>query len=128
MKEILAIVRIDRINETKRALAAAGFPSVTARKVVGRGKGRVDYLIQNGEGAGFEEADATSERGAKLMPKRLLTLVVPDARKDLAVSTLLAANQTGKPGDGRIFVLPVLDALRVRSGEEGDAAVDEQNG
>lgn len=128
MKEICAIIRMNRINETKRALSAAGFPSVTARKVVGRGRGDVDYLIQNGEGTPYEESAASSERGAKLMPKRMLTLVVPDARKDAAVETILAANRTGRPGDGRIFVMPILDAVRVRSGEQGDEAVNEQAG
>ena len=128
MKEICAIIRMNRINETKRALSAAGFPSITARKVVGRGRGRVDYLIQNGEGAAYEESVASSERGAKLMPKRMLTVVVPDARTDAAVEAILSANRTGRPGDGRIFVMPVLDAIRVRSGEYGDAAVDEQAG
>ena len=60
------------------------------------------------------------------MPKRLLTIVFPDARKDKAVEALIRANQTGKPGDGRIFVMPVLDAVRVRTGEDGDTAINEQ--
>ena len=127
MKEICAIIRIDKINETKRALADAGFPSVTAKKCIGRGKGNVEYLIRSGNAADdLEESSNPAEIGPKLMPKRLLTIVVPDSRKDKAVEALIRPNQTGKPGDGRIFVMPVLDAIRVRTGEEGDSAINEQ--
>jgi nitrogen regulatory protein PII 2 len=126
MKEICAVIRMNRINETKRALADAGIPSITARKVLGRGTGQVEYLIQPAAAAEFEEAKSSSERGAKLIPKRLLTIVVPDALKDKVVQAIIRINQTGKSGDGKIFVMPVLDAYRVRTGEQGDAAVDEQ--
>ncbi len=126
MKEICAIIRINRINETKRALADAGFPSITARKALGRGKGGVEYLIQADVAEAFKEAHSASERGPKLMPKRMITVVVPDDRKDRAVEVIVRANQTGKPGDGKIFIMPVLDALRVRTGEQGDLAIDEQ--
>jgi nitrogen regulatory protein PII 2 len=126
MKEICAVIRMNRINETKRALADAGLPSVTARKVLGRGTGQVEYFIQPDATAEFEETQSSSERGAKLIPKRLLTIVVPDALKDKVVQAIIRINQTGKSGDGKIFVMPVLDAYRVRTGEQGDAAVDEQ--
>lgn len=126
MKEICAVIRMNRINETKRALAEAGIPSVTARKVLGRGAGQVEYLIQSDAAMEFEEAQNTSERGAKLIPKRLLTIVVPDAAKDKVVQTVIRVNQTGRSGDGKIFVMPVLDACRVHTGEQGDTAIDEQ--
>ena len=51
---------------------------------------------------------------------------MPDALKDKVVQAIIRINQTGKSGDGKIFVMPVLDAYRVRTGEQGDAAVDEQ--
>lgn len=127
MKEICFIIRIDRINQTKQALADAGFPSVSARKVQGRGKGKVEYLIQSEARDEFEEAH-NAEKGPKLFPKRMLTMVVPDDRKEKAVQTIISVNQTGKAGDGRIFVMPILDAIRIRTGESGDIAVDEQNG
>lgn len=126
MKEICAIIRINRINETKQALAAAGFAAITARKALGRGKGGVEYLIQAPGTSQLKAAEASSEKGSKLVPKRLLTLIVPDGRKDAAVQAIMQANQTGKPGDGRIFVMPVLDAYRVRTEEQGDVAIDEQ--
>jgi nitrogen regulatory protein PII 2 len=74
----------------------------------------------------LEESSNAAEKGPKFMPKRMLTIVVPDSRKDKAVEALIRSNQTGKPGDGRIFVMPVLDAVRIRTGEEGDTAIDEQ--
>jgi len=126
MKEIWAVIRIDKVNQTKRALAAAGFPSLTARKCAGRGKGNVEYLIRPSDGAEeYEEASHPAEKGPRLMPKRMMMVVVPDALKDKAVDAIIHANQTGSPGDGKIFVMPALDAIRIRTGETGDAAIDE---
>lgn len=128
MKEICAIIRMSKINETKRALSEAGFPSVTARKVVGRGKGQVNYMIQEENKSDFQEMDTASEIGPKLLPKRMITLVVPDQVKEKAVAVILKANQSNTPGDGKIFVMPVMNAYRIRTGEEGDVAIDEQTG
>jgi nitrogen regulatory protein PII 2 len=61
----------------------------------------------------------------RLIPKRTLLMVVPDKAVDKAVKTIIATNQTGKSGDGRIFVVPCGDAVRVRTGESGDAVLDE---
>lgn len=119
---------MNRINETKRALADAGFPSITVRKVVGRGKGLVNYLIQAEKEGAPEEMDNVSEIGPKLLPKRMITVVVPDALKERTMEVILKANQTQKPGDGKIFVMPVTNAIRIRTGEEGDPAIDEQTG
>ena len=119
---------MNRINETKRALADAGFPSITVRKVVGRGKGLVNYLIQAEKEGTPEEMDNVSEIGPKLLPKRMITVVVPDALKERAMEVIIKANQTQKPGDGKIFVMPVTNAIRIRTGEEGDPAIDEQTG
>ena len=89
MKEICAIIRMNRINETKRALADAGFPSITVRKVVGRGKGLVNYLIQADKEGAPEEMDNVSEIGPKLLPKRMITVVVPDALKERAMEVII---------------------------------------
>ncbi len=123
MKEILAIIRMNKINETKRALADAGVSSLTARKVIGRGKGKVDYLLLQGAQQGYDEAINQLGPGPKLIPKRMLTIVVPNDKVDLVVRTIIRVNKTGSPGDGKIFVGPVADAIRVRTGETGDAAV-----
>ena len=126
MKEVLAIIRMNKMNETKRALADAGISSLTARKVVGRGKGKVDYLLLQGAEEGFDEAIQQLGPGPKLIPKRMINIVVPDDKVELAVKTVIKVNRTGSPGDGKIFVEPILDAVRVRTGEVGDEAIVEQ--
>jgi len=125
MKEILAIVRMNKMNETKRALADAGVASMTARKVIGRGKGKVDYMLLKGAQEGYEEAINQLSPGPKFIPKRMITIVVPDKKVKTVVDTVIKVNQTGSPGDGKIFVMPVLDAVRVRTGEHSDEALDE---
>jgi nitrogen regulatory protein PII 2 len=60
-----------------------------------------------------------------MIPKRAILIVVPDELVDKTVKTLIRVNQTGKSGDGKIFVTPCLDAVRVRTGESGDAVLDE---
>ncbi len=125
MKEITAIIRMNKMNETKRALADAGISSLTARKVMGRGKGKVDYLLLKGAEAGYDEAINQLGPGPKMIPKRMLTLVVPDDRVKLVVETLIEVNKTGNPGDGKIFVQPILDAIRVRTGENDNKAIDD---
>lgn len=125
MKEVMAIIRMNKMNQTKRALADAGIASFTAHKVVGRGKGKVDYLLMKGAEAGCEEAIVQLGPGPKLIPKRLLDVVVPDDLVSSVVRTIIEVNQTGNPGDGKVFVMPVLDAFRVRTGESADAALDE---
>ena len=72
MKEVMAIIRMNKMNQTKQALADAGVASFTARKVMGRGKGKVDYLLMKGAEAGCEEAIVQLGPGPKLIPKRLL--------------------------------------------------------
>ena len=125
MKEILAVIRMNKMNETKRALADAGIASITARKVMGRGVGKVDYLLLQGAQAGYEEAINQLGPGPKLIPKRMLVIVVPDGLASKVVETITKVNQTGSPGDGKIFVMPVTDSVRIRTGETGDVALDE---
>ncbi len=125
MKEVMAIIRINKINETKRALAKAGFPSLTATgRVFGRGKGMVDFKVIKGAEKGVPEAIAQLGSDPRMIPKRLLTLVVKDEKVDLAVKTLIKVNQTGNSGDGKIFILPISDSYRVRTGERGSATLD----
>jgi len=125
MKEILAIVRMNRMNQTKRALAEVGLPSITARDALGRGKGIVDLQLLEGAERGYEEAISQLGQSQRLIPKRALILVVPDELVEKTVKTIIRVNQTGKSGDGMIFVMPCLDAVRVRTGERGDAALDD---
>ena len=125
MKEIMAIVRINMMNKTKAALAEAGISSVTAREALGRGKGLVDLSLLEGAEKGYEEAIAQLGQSQRLIPKRIFFVVVPDRLVPKTVKTIIAVNRTGKSGDGKIFVMPVMDAVRVRTAESGDQVLDE---
>lgn len=125
MKEILAVLRLNRMNQTKQALSKAGLSSITARDALGRGRGLVDLQLLEGAERGYEEAISQLGQSQRLVPKRALIVVVPDELVTKTVQTIIGANQTGKPGDGKIFVMPCLDAFRIRTGEQGDAVLDD---
>jgi nitrogen regulatory protein PII 2 len=125
MKEVMAIVRMNMMNRTKRALADAGISSMTARDALGRGKGLVDLTVLEGAEKGYEEAIAHLGQSQRLIPKRIFSVVVPDKLVLKTVKTIIQVNQTGKSGDGKIFIMPVQDAVRVRTGEAGDSVLDD---
>ena len=125
MKEVMAIVRMNMMNKTKCALAEAGISSITARDCLGRGKGLIDMNLLKGAEKGYEEAISQLGQSSRLIPKRAMIIVVPDKLVDKTVKTILRVNQTGKSGDGMIFVMPCLDAVRVRTGERGNDALDD---
>jgi nitrogen regulatory protein PII 2 len=125
MKEVMAVIRMNMMNKTKRALSEAGISSMTAREALGRGRGLVDFKVLEGAEKGYEEAIAQLGQSHRLIPKRILTVVVPDNLVDHVVETLILTNQTGKAGDGKIFILPVIETHRIRSSESGEAILDE---
>jgi nitrogen regulatory protein PII 2 len=125
MKEVMAIIRMNMMNKTKKALTDAGISSMTAKDVLGRGKGLVDYHLLQGAEKGYEEAIAQLGQSQRLIPKRLLVVVVQDKLLPKTVSTIIEVNQTGKSGDGKIFVMPVGDSASVRTGEAGDTVLDD---
>lgn len=125
MKEIMAIIRMNMINQTKRALAEAGVSSITAREALGRGKGLVDLKLLKGAEQGYEEAISQLGQSQRLIPKRMLFIVVKEKYVEKTIRTIIKVNQTGKPGDGKIFVMPVSDSISVRTGESGDATLDD---
>ncbi|MCW8801181.1 MAG: P-II family nitrogen regulator [Desulfobacter sp.] len=125
MKEIMAVVRMNKINATKKALIDAGVSSMTAFECLGRGKGLVSMDLLKGAEEGHEEAIAQLGEGSRLRPKRALFVVVPDKLVQKTVDTIIDANQTGKPGDGKIWVQPTEDAISVRTSEHGNAVLDE---
>lgn len=125
MKLIMAIIRIDKMNETKRALSDAGLPSMTATgKVFGRGKGLWDAKVLEGVKKDLPEALVHLGKEPRLRPQRVITLVVTDENKDKAVEIIIEANQTPEPGDGKIFVIPLIESYKVRTGEAGDLTLD----
>jgi nitrogen regulatory protein PII 2 len=125
MKEIMAVVRINMMNRTKKALAEGGISSITARDALGRGKGLVDLTLLEGAEKGYEEAVAQLGQSQRLIPKRVFFVVVPDKLVKKTVQTIMDVNRTGKSGDGKVFVMPVADSVRVRTGEAGDQVLDE---
>ncbi len=121
MKEIMAIIRSDKIGKTKQALNDAGFPAYTCRKVMGRGKDLVDPKFFR---LGIEEGELTQTpvgeyiaSASRLIPKRVITMIVCDEDVVTIIDTLMNVNSEGNAGDGKIFVLPICEALRIRNGE-----------
>lgn len=121
MKEVIAIIRPNKISCTKEVLDALGFPSMTAKAVFGRGRqkaiiGELTFDIQNPE-------LSEEEGNMRYIPKRMISLIVPDEDASLVVESVMKVNSTGQIGDGKIFVCPVDDAVRVRTKETGEEAI-----
>lgn len=124
---ILAIVRIAKMNETKVALSEVGLPSFTAMGVMGRGNARglgEHYKAIKADPNNQEALEFLAKSEPRLKSKRCITLVVTDDKKDLAIETIIKVNQTNNSGDGKIFVLPADDSVRVRTSESGDITLD----
>jgi nitrogen regulatory protein P-II 1 len=106
MKKIEAIIRPERLEHVKRALEDKGFVAMTVSEVRGRGEQKGITLQFRG---GTMEVD--------LLPKVRIEVVVSDDAVDAVIDTIVKAARTGKYGDGKIFVIPVEKAVRVRTGE-----------
>ncbi|MEN6414543.1 MAG: P-II family nitrogen regulator [Veillonellales bacterium] len=128
MKEIIAIIRMNMISKTKEALLKSNFPSFTCRQVVGRGKTKVGYTITDETARSEavandrEKAEQLAEQH-RLVPRRMMTLLVKDEDLKEAIDLIIGVNRTGNPGDGKIFVLPASEVIRVRTGEKNADAL-----
>lgn len=120
MKEIMAFIRPNKVNATKVALSEGGFPAFSCRPCLGRGKKSIDpELLKLVIATGELPMNTTGENlteAVRLIPKRLFIVIVDDDKVKDAVDIMIEANQTGHPGDGKIFVLPMLESYRVRDG------------
>ena len=123
MKEVIAVVRINMMNQTKQALTDCGVDAFFAHEAHGRGKGFVNPQVLEGAEKGYEEAASLLGEKGKLYPKRMVTVIVPDTQVSCVVETIINTNQTGMPGDGKVFVLPMADAVRVRTGDTGAKSI-----
>jgi nitrogen regulatory protein PII 2 len=125
VKEVMAVIRMNMMNKTKRALADAGVSSMYAKDCLGRGKGTIE-IPRYIEGAAERYQDMVEELGiaGRLIPKRMINVVVPDKLVKTVVNTIIGVNKTGRSGDGKIFVMPVAESWRVRTGESGDEVLD----
>ncbi|MFA5268558.1 MAG: P-II family nitrogen regulator [Methanoregula sp.] len=138
MKEIMAIVRMKKTGVTKKALVAAGVAGFTAVKVLGRGK-----LVTNPQelekcrekllAMGIDEFSDSRDTekvvtgfldGSRFFPRRLFMILAHDDDVPRIIDAISNANRTEYGiGDGTIFVMPLSDAVRVRTGEAGEAAI-----
>ncbi|WP_346354106.1 P-II family nitrogen regulator [Azotosporobacter soli] len=136
MKEIMAIVRMNKTNATKKALVEAGATGFTATKVLGRGKlvkdksliaDRKIELMSMVDAEDVKEAEKLIDGfldGARLYSRRLFNVVANDEDVPRIVEALMQANRTeNKVGDGKIFIMPICDVARVRTGEIGKEAL-----
>ncbi|MDR2671797.1 MAG: P-II family nitrogen regulator [Coriobacteriales bacterium] len=118
MKEIVAIIRSQKVNATKDALANVGFPAFFVSKVLGRGKKHIGELTLesafNGDDLPRNSVGESFTERTRLIAKRMLTVIVDDADTDSIVEVLIKVNQTGDPGDGKIFIMPIASSYRLR--------------
>lgn len=123
MKEITAIIRMNKVQKTKDALLECGFPSFTVRRVMGRGKQRGLCFEFNPP---LPDPEKEAETCIRFIPKRMFTIVVDDENVNDVVQKIIEVNQTGNAGDGKIFVSNVTEAIRIRTGESGEATVNKE--
>lgn len=112
MKKIEAIIQPFKLEEVKEALKNIGIDGMTISEVRGHGRQK-----------GHKEVYRGQEYNVDLLPKVRFDLVVPNERLDEVVESITNAARTGKIGDGKIFVYDVAEAIRIRNGDRGDAAV-----
>ena len=112
MKKIEAIIKPFKLEEVKDALGEIGIEGMTVTEVKGFGRQKGHTEIYRG-----------SEYTVDFLPKIKLELILADKQVDAAVATIVKAAKTGKIGDGKVFVYPVEQAIRIRTDEKGDAAI-----
>lgn len=112
MKKIEAIIKPFKLDEVKDALGEIGVEGMTVSEVKGFGRQKGHTEIYRG-----------SEYAVDFLPKVKLEIVLADALADKAVEVIMHAAKTGKIGDGKIFIIPVSDAFRIRTDEKGEEAV-----
>ena len=112
MQKVVAIIKPYKLEDVNEALQSIGIAGLTVTEVRGIGRQK-----------GHSELYRGAEYVVDFLQKLKLELVVPDAMVEKAADTIVDAARTGRIGDGKIFVLPVLDALRVRTGEQGQDAL-----
>jgi nitrogen regulatory protein PII len=107
MKLIKAIVRPNKIDDVKNALEKIQISGMTVTEVRGHGKQKGHTAIYRGQ-----------EYNVSLLPKMEIEVVVPDSLAEEAIKAIIAAARTGEIGDGRVFVMPVEESYRIRTGEK----------
>jgi nitrogen regulatory protein P-II 1 len=112
MKKIEAIIQPHKLEEVKEAIKGIGIDGMTVTEVRGHGRQK-----------GHKEIYRGMEYQVDLLPKIKIEIVVPTARAEEVIGTLMAAARTGKIGDGKIFVFDVAEAIRIRNNDRGEPAL-----
>jgi len=112
MKKIEAIIKPFKLDEVKNALAEIGIQGLTISEVKGFGR-------QKGHTELYRGAEYTID----FLPKLKVEVVVADSKSEQVVETIQAAAKTGRIGDGKIFIIPCEEAVRIRTGERGEEAI-----
>ena len=112
MKQVTAIIKPFKLDEVREALAEVGVSGLTVSEVKGFGRQK-----------GHTELYRGAEYVVDFLPKIRVEVVLADALVDTAIEAIIRASGTGKIGDGKIFVSPVEQAIRIRTGESGEAAL-----
>jgi len=112
MKKIEAIIQPHKLEEVKEALKAIGIDGMTITEVRGHGRQK-----------GHKEIYRGMEYQVDLLPKIKVEMVIPDARYEEVIQTLVKSAHTGKIGDGKIFVYDVAEAIRIRNDDRGESAL-----
>ena len=112
MKQVTAIIKPFKLDEVREALAEVGVNGLTVTEVKGFGRQK-----------GHTELYRGAEYVVDFLPKIRVEMVIPDSMVDDVIEAIVKAALTGKIGDGKIFVMPVEQAIRIRTSESGDAAL-----
>ena len=112
MKKIEAIIKPFKLDEVKHALGEIGVEGMTVSEVKGFGRQKGHTEIYRG-----------SEYTVDFLPKVKIEVVLPDSQISVAVDAIVKAARTGKIGDGKVFIFPVEEAIRIRTDEHGEKAV-----
>lgn len=112
MKKVEAIIKPFKMDDVREALAEVGVSGMTVTEVKGFGRQK-----------GHTELYRGAEYNVDFLPKMKLEVVIPEAQVELAIEAIMKTAQTGKIGDGKIFVYEVERVIRIRTGEENEDAV-----
>jgi nitrogen regulatory protein P-II 1 len=112
MKKIEAIIKPFKLDEVKNELQAIGISGMTITEVKGHGRQK-----------GHKEIYRGAEYEVDLIPKIKIEMVVTSAMADKVVDAIMKTARTGKIGDGKIFIMPLDDIIRIRTGESGESAI-----
>ncbi len=112
MLKIESILRTEKLEDIKKALSKLGVKGMTVTHVEGVGKQRAEAMYYRGQ-----------QFTVELLPKIKIEVVIPDTMKKVVIEEIIKVSKTGQVGDGKIFVSPVSEAYRIRTGETGESAL-----